>query len=157
MNVLKILSQKDFSARLFTGETFDNFLVTEAAFVTSFSSDFSGRRPAGSPGEEEFIPWRVLRPVAFSLIRGKDLPKSFHIILRLNTENTAKTLSSYGEDSLPAGQTGLYLNIRYEAETLTCTSGVSCPAFEKSLSLGRSWDRTVIRFLETSSLPAEPL
>ena len=39
---------------------------------------------------ESFSSWKVLRPVCFSLIKGKKLPGSFHIVLLLPPSDTEK-------------------------------------------------------------------
>ena len=79
---LNILDIKDFTEKLFKEETFDNFLVTEADFATSFSVSVDGRI-AEPEEEDDFITWRTLRPLAFQIIKGKQLPRSFKIVLKL--------------------------------------------------------------------------
>lgn len=86
MIALRIEEQKKFTSGLFIGELFDQFLLREADIVTFNRFTIDGRVRRGYyTGEEqeegkigEFSSWRTIKPVCFSLIRGKasagDLP-----------------------------------------------------------------------------------
>ena len=75
-------------AEQFIGEIFDKFLVREAEIVTwnRFSIDGKIRQGYFSEEEleenriEEYSSWKSLKPICYSLIRGKRLPESFRIV-----------------------------------------------------------------------------
>ena len=98
MTALQIEEQKAFTENLFIGELFDRFLVREASFVTYNSFLIDGRVRQGYYSEEElelqkieeFSAWKVLKPFCCSLIHGKRLPESFHIILKLAPKDVCK-------------------------------------------------------------------
>ena len=90
MVALKIEEQKAFTAGLFIGEIFDKFLVREAEIVTynQFTIDGKVRQGYFSKEEleenriEEYSSWKTLKPVCYSLIKGKRLPESFRIVFQ---------------------------------------------------------------------------
>lgn len=94
MIALRIEEQKKFTSGLFIGELFDQFLLREADIVTFNRFTIDGRVRRGYyTGEEqeegkigEFSSWRTIKPVCFSLIRGKRLPETFRIVLCLSEE-----------------------------------------------------------------------
>ena len=87
MVALKIEEQKAFTAGLFIGEIFDKFLVREAEIVTYNQFTIDGKVRQGYFSEEEleenrieeYSSWKTLKPVCYSLIKGKRLPESFRI------------------------------------------------------------------------------
>ena len=89
MIALKIEDMKQFTARLFMGETFDHFLIREAEIITFNVFTIDGHIRQGYYSEEELeenqleelSSWKMIRPYCFSLIKGKKLPGSFQIVL----------------------------------------------------------------------------
>ena len=157
MNAYKITDQKVFTTKLFLEEVFDNFLVSEACFITRFSTEINGRTVNPEEGAEEFTDWGTIRPIAYSLIRGKVLPKSIKIVLKLNRENTLRTLEAAGFSGDKAGVSGLYINIRYEEGTFSLVTGTSFATFTPDRSLEGSWSKFVCRFLTASGISFEEL
>ncbi len=154
---LKILDLKDFTGKLFLENTFDNFLVTEAKFVTSYSVFLDGRLtiPVEENGLREFAFWRTLRPLAFQIMKGKQLPKSFHIVLKLTEENTQNTLRAMGLPSDQQENVGLFLNIYYDHEELHCTTGCVRSGFSLDRSMELGWDGYVKKFLKAKQISTE--
>ena len=91
MVALKVEDMKQFTSGLFIGSMFDRFLVREADIVTFNAFHMDGRVRPGYYTEEEmeerqigeYSAWETMKPVCFSLIKGKRLPGSFHIVLQL--------------------------------------------------------------------------
>jgi len=155
MKAYRILNHKDFTSQLFLSETFDNFLVTEATFVTAFTSRFDGRLTTPEGNACEFTDWRTLRPIALSLLKGKVLPRSIHLVLKLNPENTMKTVESLALGLDPDTVAGLFLNIRYEEEVFTVVTGSSFRSFSPDRTLDPAWAEVVRRFLNHHRLEYE--
>lgn len=175
MTSFTILDLRTFTGKLFRETTFDHFLVPEAEFATDFTIRVDGRRLAadsnsnsdrmeGGAGSgsaesadekkpEEFISWKKLRPLAYQIIRGKKLPHHFHIILKLNRENTDRTLAYLGFP--PEEGVGLYLNLRYEERKLSCITGCSRSTFSLDRSLEKEWDGYIRGFLRRHQLDFE--
>lgn len=122
MTALKVEDVKAFTSKLFVKEEFDSFLVKEVTIVTYNVFSIDGHIRQGYYTEEEleekrieeFSSWSMLRPVCFSLIKGKKLPGSFRIVLQLPPQNVEKFAKSAGAGIDGSQIQGLYLNIRYE-------------------------------------------
>lgn len=159
MTSLKIEDIKQFTADLFTKETFDHFLVKEAEIVTFNAFTIDGRIRSGYYSKEEseersleaLSGWAALRPICFSLIKGKKLPESFRIILKLPFQ----AVEEFVTDRLPltAEQvTGLYLNVRYEEGKMFCVTGTSVSFFTMDKTLDMEWDQAVKGFLKKNGI-----
>ena len=144
-----------FTRKLFLEKDFDDFLLKEANIVTFNSFTIDGRLHRGfySAQEQEqmemnpYSLWSQVRPICFSLIKGKRLPESFQITL----EAPPKRLDAFLAEcrlQMDAGQIkGLYLNIRYEDGALYCITGVGLQFFTTDRTLEREWDEGVKKFL----------
>lgn len=144
---------REFNKQLFAEPTFDDFLVPEAHFVTSFRTDF-GERPADQGNEGGEAPsvqpspaaWKELRPIALLLVRGTTPPKSFSIVMKLPEDRMQSLFDTCpGED--PSSVSGFYLNIRYAREELMLTSGCTQKTFSLDKTWEKVWDRHVEEFL----------
>lgn len=163
MVALKIDDVKDFTTKLFVGTDFDAFLVREANIVTfnTFTIDGHVRRGYYSEDDleankiEELSAWPVLKPVCFSLIKGKKLPGSFKITLQLPPEEVQSFLSARRLAVEPGQVNGIYLNIRYEDHNLYCISGTSLNVFTLDKALEAEWDEAVRRFLHEHEIAFE--
>ena len=160
---LQIEELKEFTRQLFIGNTFDRFLLREAQIVTFNSFQIDGRiRPDYYSAEEKeegeiegFSAWSVLRPFCFSLIRGKRLPESFHIVLQLSDRARDAFLAERQTGFSSSEVNGLYLNIRYEEKVLFCVTGTSVSRFTLDKTLEHEWDGAVKAFLKQKGIPFE--
>ena len=134
-----------FTRKLFLGKDFDDFLLKEANIVTFNRFTIDGRLHSL---------WSQVRPICFSLIKGKRLPESFQITL----EAPPKRLDAFLAEcrlQMDAGQIkGLYLNIRYENGRLQCITGTSLAVFTLDKSVEREWDEYVGRMLKNMGIAA---
>lgn len=160
MVAMKIEDIRQFTTKLFLREVFDWFLVREAVIVTfnTFRMDGHIRKGYYTREEleehpvEELSAWSVLRPVCFSLIRGKKLPESFQITLQLASEDVQQFLQNNQLAFTPEQIQGLYLNIRYEEGMLYCITGTSLQVFTLDKNLEEEWDRTAGVFLKKQEI-----
>lgn len=151
---LQIADIKDFTTKLFLRETFDSFEVTEAEFVTNFRVAIDGHRTEPEKGQR-FAGWSAVRPLAFQIIRGRELPHSFRIVLRLSDANTANTLTSVGLPYTVEDIGGLFLNLRYEHKQITAVTGCSFQTFTLDKTLEQEWDQVIRRFFRHHKIPFE--
>ena len=153
MRSYEIQDLKGFTSHLFVKNTFDDFQICEADFVTFASFHINGRNQAGyfDTAEQEvmdsspFCSWGEIRPFGLSLIRGKRLPLQFRIVLRLHDRHPL-CLSDPELQSEAAGQ-DLFLNIQYRDKKLLCTAGASMSTFTPGIRPGEKWDEAASRFL----------
>ncbi|MGN0372816.1 MAG: DUF5721 family protein [Enterocloster sp.] len=160
MIALKSEDVKTFTSRLFVKEDFDAFLVKEVSIVTYNSFRIDGHIRHGYYTEEEleenrieeFSTWKMLRPVCFSLIKGKKLPGSFQIVFQLPPRNAEKFALRSGAGIDGSQIQGLYLNIRYEDGALYCVTGTSLKLFTLDKTLETEWDNAVKEFMRAHEL-----
>lgn len=159
MIALKIEDIKEFTSKLFMKEDFDAFLVKEVRIVTfaSFSIDGRLRKEYFSAGEQEelgtepLVPWRLLRPGCFHLIRGKRLPGSFQIVFQLPRSQILRFAALQKVD--PQAVQAMYLNIRYEEGALYCITGMSLSFFTLEKTLENAWDDSAQEYLKKMGIP----
>lgn len=167
MIALKIIDIRDFMSRLLKGGTFDGFWLTEASITTynTFTIDGSLRLEFFDPvlarslelsGRTHSL-WSEVKPFCFSLIRGKRTPLSFRIVLQLATEDIGQALDNQ-DTALTADQiAGMYLNIQYNGEEITCTTGTSLRVFTLDKSIDVLWDNILLAFFRKHGIAFEQL
>ena len=161
MIALKVEDLKIFTSRLFTGDTFDRWLVREVSIVTFNTFTIAGHIRQGYYSDqeleenqiEELSAWKVIRPICFSLIKGKKLPESFQITFQLSPADTAVFLKYAQLDFTVEQVNGLYLNIRYESGALHCVTGTSLNLFTLDRQIEIEWDEAVRLYLKEQKLP----
>lgn len=160
MIALRIDDIKQVTGKLFLGEMFDRFLVREAAIVTFNTFQIDGHIKQGYYTEheleenkiEDLSSWAVIKPICFSLIKGKKLPGSFQISLQTGPADTEKFLA-HSRLNIHADQiNGLYIHIRYEDGLLYCVTGTSVNFFTLDKSLDMEWDEAVKLFLKKQEI-----
>ena len=108
------------------------------------------RLELGTPWE--LSAWRMLRPICFSLIKGKKLPGSFSIALQLRPDDAGNLIQKSGLGIAPETIQGLCLNIRYEDGRLMVTTATSLGFFTLDKSVDREWDEAVRRFFKEKEI-----
>lgn len=163
MIALHIEDLKSFTQKLFLGTDFDAFLLTEAKITTfnTFTIDGHIRQSFYTEEEkqelqlQEYSFWKTIRPICFSLIKGKRLPGSFHISLQADKQRTEAFLAAKQIPSIPIEQIkGLYLHIRYEDGKLFCITGSSLAVFTMDKTLEREWDAYAEELLKEKGIAA---
>ncbi len=158
---VKIEDMKSFTSKLFVGEVFDQFLVKEASISTYNTFTIDGTIKGGYYSQEEMeernigalSSWSAIKPFCFSLIKGKRLPGSFRIIMLMPEDGTERFLASRNIGLAKDQVKGLYVNIRYEEEKLTCVTGTSVSVFTLDKTLDDEWDQGFKGFLKHNQIP----
>lgn len=151
---VSITDVKNFMAHLLSRETFDLFYLVEASFKKEISYHIDGHLNTdffdtdSERREREYCLWKEVRPFAFSIIRGKRLPLGCKIILALPKATVAflikESRCSFREEDIE----GIYLNILYEPDALTITTGISYRTFSLDKSLEHDVDDHIQSFLK---------
>ena len=160
MVALKIEEQKAFTAGLFIGEIFDKFLVREAEIVTYNQFTIDGKVRQGYFSEEEleenrieeYSSWKTLKPVCYSLIKGKRLPESFRIVFQMPPSARDRFVAGKLPGIYPDQVGGLYINIQYENHEMICVTGTSMKQFTLDRTLENEWDENVKKFLKKNGV-----
>lgn len=163
MTRFQIPDIRDFTKKLFIGDSFDFFLVSRASFITGTAVTLDGALHKGyftdAQWEEleqhDLAPWPLLKPLCFQIIKGSRLPEQFSIVFSLPRSRTERLLAAW---SLPIDANavgGLFFNIFYERGALFCTTGVSFSVFIPDHSLEQAWDRYMGQLLSRMEIPWE--
>lgn len=163
MRSYQIQDNLDFMKKLLMADTFDTFLLSEAAITTyatfriqgDFHPEYLSSAESQELGAEKsgYTLWRRVRPFFFELTRGKNVPLNFHIVFRLAPHNVEKLLQQSGISLQVSDVDGLFLNIRFDGKALTCVSGTSLHIFSLDKSLEHAWDLMLEKFFRQKEIP----
>lgn len=167
MTALELTDIGDFMNKLLRTDAFDHFLLQEASISAGATYIIDGHITEGYYTDEELedqslkglrmLPFSYLRGKCFDLIKGRKTPTSFKFIFLLSPENLANTLRSLDSSFSPEDISGIYINIKYQNQLLTLTSGVSYATYSMDRSLEGGWDRLVTRFLSQKGISWEAI
>ena len=167
MLALRFVDIKDFMNKLLCTDLFDHFLLSEASISTYADFSIDGHLNPDffnpeDPQYEQFkeagiVPFSLLRPVCYSLIKGKSTPLGFHFVFQLSPLNQQRTIEKSGSSFKSEDITGMFLNLRYRDQQLTCTTGISYRTFTPDKSLEQEWDRLIPLFFKGHRIPFEIL
>lgn len=161
MKALQIPSLKIFMHKLLMTDTFDLFLLEEATIRTGVEYRIDGHINAEFYDEEdeapeyECMPWSMLRGLCFDLIKGKHTPLFFQFVLQLKPSEMRALLAR--DDIAAPNLKALVLNIRYDGNQATLTTGASHTSFTLDKSAEMAWDRAMVNFLCRQEIPFEEL
>lgn len=165
MTALQLVDIKDFMNKLLGSDLFDHFLLPEATITTFSTYHIDGHLNSDffSPEDEQYdliqqtaiSPFSLLRPICFQLIKGNRTPLSFKFVFQLSPENQRRTIEKSGCSFQPEDITGMFLNLRFQNQQLTCTTGISYRTFSMDKSLEQEWDRLIQVFLKNHKIPFE--
>lgn len=154
MILLEIQDVKECMSKLLLADAFDPFLFIEGEIVTynTFKMDGYLKKEFFTSEENEVIGsrsyslWKDMREFCFSIIKGKKTPLSFKFVFGLSDSNIEKLLKQQNLSFSSADVQGLYINLRYDGQKLTCVTGTSMNLFTMDKSLEQAWDRMVQKF-----------
>ena len=167
MIALEITNKKDFMNKLLRSETFDNFLLQEAIITSGATYQIDGRINKGFYSEEEveemgiagyrMLPFSFLRGNCFDLIKGKKTPAAFKFVFLLSPDNLEKTIAAAGSPFTRNDITGTFINLTFQNQLLTLTTGISYSIFSLDKSLENYWDESVEKFLNKNEIEYEKM
>ena len=155
MKSIEIDNIRKFTSALFVGETFDSFCVTEASFSTlvdisidgHINREFLGEEAVQDEKSDDTAVWKKLKPLCYEIIKGQKVPLRFKIVFIMPKTMTASFLAAEHLNSSPEDINGLFLNIKFESNKLSCTTGTSLKTFSLDKSVEEAWDRYAAEFL----------
>jgi hypothetical protein len=163
MRAFQIQDVKIFMSHLLLSNTFDRFLIQEAAITTFCTFQIDGHQNAdyfsdvdqkSDPAAiQDYIFWKQVRPFCFSLIKGKKTPSHMHLVFALSPANLQKLLEQNGLSLSRQDIGGLYLNIRYDGRQLLATTGTSLHLFTLDKTLEHLWDSLITSFFKKHQIP----
>jgi len=167
MIALELTDTKDFMNKLLKSEVFDHFHLQEAVITSGVTYTINGQITKGFYSEEEllnlhligcrFLPFSMLKTNCFDLIKGKKTPSSFRFVFLLSPENMEKTISSVGSSYNVSDVTGMYINLKYQNQLLSLTTGIAYNVFSTDKTLESEWDKMVMKFLKNNEISFEEI
>ncbi len=138
--MFQIEDVKEFMEFLFLKEIFDKFCVSSMELKTfvpisvkgNLLTDWLSEEDRERYGDMDYVPWKLLRPLAFSLIKGKQTPKMLRIQFVHYMEN---------------GDCG-GLRIQFKKNELICISTYTAANFTLDKSREQFWDDNCSEFLQ---------
>ena len=134
---LSIIDIKTFMSGILTGHMFDKFYLRDGEIQTFTEFHMGGYlNPSYYDTEErdalcgrELCLWSEMRPFAFQVIKGHKLPIRFKFVFQLSDENTKWLLDKNKTSVQKEDLGGFFMNITYDHQKLTCTSGIDYKNF----------------------------
>lgn len=167
MIALKITNIKQFMGKLLASEAFDSFLTQEASISTYNTFVIDGHQNRDFYTSEEwedkelrpydFTAWKQMRPICYSLIKGKRTPCAFRFILHLIPDYVASILKNSDTGVTPQQIKALVLTIKYDGSALTLVTGTAFHTFIMDKSVDALWDSAVKQFLDKREIGYEEL
>lgn len=148
---------KEFMSHLFIKDTFDSFLCREISIDTfvpfriegTILTDFLNDIEKEELKDCSYVPWSMLKPYCFNIIKGSRTPLSLKAVFAAPDTSIAGFVNKNGLNISPDMISGLYLNIRYENKSLNIITGTSLAAFTLDRTVEQAWDEAVTHFINS--------
>lgn len=151
---------KVFMNHFLTGTEFDQFLLCEATIMTGstyiidghINRDFYDTDDEHRESNRIYQYWSECKPLAFQIVKGMRPPLSMKLILMAAPAQIEALFRQSNIPLSPEQVSGLYLNIRYEHDTLHLSSGTALTLFTMDRTLEHVWDETLIQFFRQQGI-----
>ena len=97
--------------------------------------------------KESFCQWKKVRNLCYDMVKGKKLPISFTIVLRLSSSMLLQWLKNQDIDNHLVDGKSFFVNIYYREKRLYVVSGMASETFGLDKSVEKLWDDEVFRIL----------
>ena len=133
MRLFTVSEVAKFMTALFSGDSFDDWLVNTITIVNGPSVTIEGRREDGS-----LTPYADVKPLCYDAVKGKVLPSALKFVLSPPDEVYAR-LETLSGAPLDRAALSLALNISFRNGTLSLTTGVSSTDIFAAKAADRIW------------------
>ena len=158
MKAFDIEHVKNATNMIFAREALDGMLLVEADINVLVNYSIDGHLNKGFLTEEEkketgyqneYVRWAEVRSRCYDIIKGKKLPVGMKFVFKLPKEHVPRFLQRNGlEDIKPETVTGLFMNIKFENNALTCVTGTALSTFTVGdRRVEDAWDEEIKKFL----------
>lgn len=151
---------KLFMNHFLTGTEFDRFLLCEATIMTGatyiidghINKDFYDSDDEHLDPQRVYQYWEECKPLAFQMIKGSRTPLAMKIVLMLAPHNVERFLEKYNIPMNSDQISGLYLNLRYEHNELSISSGTALTVFTLDKTVEHMWDEMLTKFFKQQGI-----
>lgn len=140
---------KGLVSRLLSDEIFANMLLYSLEVKNAYLTEVSGKMnkeffdSSEEAGTEEYIRWSDVRKLFFQSIKGSRLPLKFKIVLLADSLLIEKIGEAAEIQNTSGNIASLGVNIYYDRNGLSITSGTSLKLFTMDKSVEKCWDEWV--------------
>jgi len=142
---------KAFMGQLLREVLFDVFEVRSVEIVTNIRMNIDGQQAAEAEAADEaiqikkpgFSTWEALRPLVYAIIKTSPKPKHVKVVFSYKANEAC---------DIHANAAALFLNLAYENDSVTFTTGTAQKEFVFEKSLDIAWDEWVKAFFEKAGL-----
>ncbi|MCR5368801.1 DUF5721 family protein [Eubacterium sp.] len=140
---------KGLVSRLLSDEIFANMLLYSLEVKNAYLTEVSGKMnkeffdSSEEAGAEEYIRWSDVRELFFQSIKGSRLPLKFKIVLLADSLLIEKIGEAAEIQNASGNIASLGVNIYYDRNGLSITSGTSLKLFTMDKSVEKCWDEWV--------------
>ena len=137
---------KNFMQKLLKEDSFDKLDVRNISLETIVKYDILGNINKDYLKEDEdryFVKWKELKPYIVSLIKGNIKPKFFKIVFSLDDKSI---------NNLCDNANAMFLNIIYQNNVITGTTGTSQKAFSLDKKEDKIWEDIVLKFFQKNCI-----
>ncbi len=159
----QIENVKTFMNKLLIEDKFDSLLTTGVSITTynTFTIDghiqkdfFTGEEIQELP-DTEIVSWKTIKPFCYDIIKGKKTPLKFKIVFKMPGHIVDKIITSNNLNMQKENVQGLFLNIKYENQTLTYVTGCSLTIFDINKEIENAYDKYISAWID--SIVSTPL
>ncbi|MFR4986241.1 MAG: DUF5721 family protein [Lachnospirales bacterium] len=137
---------KVFMQKLLKEEAFDKLEVRNISLETIVKYDILGNINKDYLQEDEnryFVKWKELKPYIVSLIKGNIKPKFFKIVFSLDDSSI---------NNLCDNANAMFLNIIYQNNIITGTTGTSQKSFSLDKKEDKIWEDIILKFFKKNNI-----
>ncbi len=147
MNNETIKNTKQFMNNLLVGNTFDDLYLSEITIKTYSTfvingitnTNYYSKEELESERISEYQKWSTFKSLCFQIIKGNKAPELIKIIFVVPKESYKSIFPDITNSELDNIST-LYLNIKFEHNTLVVTNGLSYKTFTLDKDIDKQWD-----------------
>jgi len=142
---------KTFMGQLLREEMFDTFEVRSVEIATTVRMNIDGQQAVETEANDEtgeakkpgFSTWEALRPLVYAVIKTSPKPKHVKVVFSYKASEAC---------NIHANAAALFLNLVYENDSVTFTTGTAQREFLFEKSLDIAWDEWVKAFFAKAGL-----
>lgn len=153
MKLFKIKNVKKMMSELLINNGFDEFNLCSFRLLTMVEYNIDGRyNTKWNEYMDTYIRWKDVKQTIYSLIKGSKTPSKLKAVMMASDDviSSEELCELKGEDKL-------ILNIKFENDELSVTTGISMASFSLDNKNGKLWDNKVERLLDELGLEYEEL
>ena len=166
MKAFKILNIKQFMTTLLSTEVFDLFYLEEAVITTYNTFTIDGHiNFEFYPSEilnqmdsiSNFSSYKSIKPILFSLIKGKYTPISFRISLLIPKEKKGRFEEQINKLQDDNGISNFTLNIKYDGTSIILITSTALETFQLNHDSSKQWDENMSYWLFSNQIEWEDI